>query len=472
MKKLTKVRLINWHYFANETLHVKNHTLITGQNATGKSTIVDAIAFVLTAGDQIFNIAANEKSKRDLRSYVKCKLGTDNQEYLRDQDTTGHIALEFYDEKKDKYFTIGTVIDVFGDVIAPKVIFYEVDDQIEESLFIDDEGKILTTVNFKKTKKAKKVYLTRREAKLAFRSLFGSVNENYFSLLPKALAFKPIPDVKDFIYRYLLEEKELDVESIKESIHSYRDLEATLKIIKEKVGDLDQIKHIYEEIKNNQDQKKFYEYFLKLLEVESFKSKIEQTNKKLEKITISKEQNQILINEINAQLDLLDERSREIYSMLKNNESFKAGEIYDKEIAELSKKIDQQVELRNYAATKVKKMKQIINELKNEYDNKVYLELSKIELDKIDDANYEDQKLKLITINKNLNEIEDANKISLGRLQQQKDDIVKEINEVYLTLKDLDNNQLRYNPMIKKLQAKIEEGVLRRYGKEIKVHIL
>ena len=106
MKKLTKIRLINWHYFANETIHVKNHTLITGQNATGKSTIVDAIAFVLTAGDQIFNIAANEKSKRDLRSYVKCKLGTDNQEYLRDQDTTGHIALEFFDEKKEKYFTI------------------------------------------------------------------------------------------------------------------------------------------------------------------------------------------------------------------------------------------------------------------------------------------------------------------------------------------------------------------------------
>ena len=472
MKKLTKIRLINWHYFANETIHVKNHTLITGQNATGKSTIVDAIAFVLTAGDQIFNIAANEKSKRDLRSYVKCKLGTDNQEYLRDQDTTGHIALEFFDEKKEKYFTIGTVIDVFGDILAPKVIFYEFDDQIDESLFIDDEGKILTTVNFKKTKKAKKVYLTRREAKLAFRSLFGSVNENYFSLLPKALAFKPIPDVKDFIYRYLLEEKELDVESIKESIHAYRDLEATLKIIKEKVNDLDHIKHLYEEIKNNQDQKQFYEYFLKMLEVESLKSKIDQVNKKQEKITIGKEQNQILINEINSQLDILEERSREIYSMLKNNDSFKATEIYDKEIAELTKRIDQQVELRNISTTKVKKMKQIVNELKSEYSNKVYNELDKIVLDKIDDVNYEEQKLKLITINKTLNEIEDSNKVSLGRYHQMRDNIVKEINEVYLTLKDLENNQLRYNPMIKRLQSKIEEGVLKRYGKEIKVHIL
>lgn len=103
MKKLTKIRLINWHYFANETINVKNNMLVTGQNATGKSTIVDAIAFVITAGDQIFNLAANEKSKRDLRGYVKCKLGIDNQEYLRENDTTGHVALEFYDESKNEF---------------------------------------------------------------------------------------------------------------------------------------------------------------------------------------------------------------------------------------------------------------------------------------------------------------------------------------------------------------------------------
>ncbi|MBN2696796.1 MAG: AAA family ATPase, partial [Bacilli bacterium] len=224
MKKLTKVRLINWHYFANETIYIKNNTLITGQNATGKSTIVDAIAFVITAGDQIFNLAANEKSKRDLRGYVKCKLGIDNQEYLRDGDVTGHVALEFYDESKETYFTIGTVIDAFGEVLAPKFIFYETEEPIREELFIDDEGRILTTTQFKKAKLVDKIYSTRREAKLAYRSKFGSINETYFSLLPKALAFKPIADVKDFIYHYLLEEKVLDVEPIKESIQAYREL--------------------------------------------------------------------------------------------------------------------------------------------------------------------------------------------------------------------------------------------------------
>lgn len=472
MKKLTKIRLINWHYFANETIHIKNNTLITGQNATGKSTIVDAIAFVLTAGDQIFNLAANEKSKRDLRGYVKCKLGIDNHEYLRENDTTGHVALEFYDEGKKQYFTIGTVIDVFGDILPPKVIFYEYDDLIKDSLFVDEEGKILTTINFKKTKQATKVFMTRREAKLAFRSLFGSINENYFSLLPKALAFKPIPDVKDFIYRYLLEEKILDVEPIKESIHAYRDLEATLKIIKTKISDLNEIKNLFEDIKANEDQKKFYEYFLRLLEVQQFKSKIEQTNKKMEKILVAKEQNQELINEINSQLDILDERSKEIYSMLSNNDTFKATEIYDKEISDLTKKIDEQVELRNYSTSKIKKMKQIINELKTEYSNKTYNDLAKIDLDSIDDTNYEEQKLKLININKDIINVQDENKVELGKQRHIRDDIIREINEVYLTLKDLENNNLRYNPMVKRLQAKIEEGVLQRYGKQISVHIL
>ncbi len=472
MKKLTKIRLVNWHYFANETIHIKNNTLLTGQNATGKSTIVDAIAFVLTAGDQIFNLAANEKSKRDLRGYVKCKLGIDNHEYLRDGDTTGHVALEFFDEKRKCFFTIGTVIDVFGEILPPKVLFYQYDDVIKDSLFVDNEAKILTTISFKKTKQANRIFMTRREAKLAFRSLFGSVNETYFSLLPKALAFKPIPDVKDFIYRYLLEEKELDVEPIKESIHAYRDLEATLKVIKEKIKDLDQIKHLFEEIKSNQEQKAFYEYFLKLLEVESIKNQIELANKKLEKMQISKEQNKVIINEITTQLDILDERSKEIYSMLSNNQAFKAGEIYDKEITELTKKIDEQMELRNYAQNRIKKMKIIINELKNEYGKKTYNELEKIGLDSINDENYEEQKLKLITINKSIKQIQDENKVTVGRYQQNKEDVVREINDVYLTLKALDNNELRYNPMIKKLQQQIEDGLETRFGKKINVHIL
>lgn len=108
MIKLKKIRLINWHYLSNETIEVKDNILLTGQNASGKSTILDAITFILTGGDQTFNLAANEKGKRDLKGYVKCKLGAEDKEYLRDGDVTGHICLEFYNETTEDTFVLYT----------------------------------------------------------------------------------------------------------------------------------------------------------------------------------------------------------------------------------------------------------------------------------------------------------------------------------------------------------------------------
>lgn len=62
MKKLVKIRLINWHYLSNETIELDGNVLLSGPNASGKSTVMDAITYVLTAGDTMFNLAANEKA--------------------------------------------------------------------------------------------------------------------------------------------------------------------------------------------------------------------------------------------------------------------------------------------------------------------------------------------------------------------------------------------------------------------------
>ena len=150
MKKLVKIRLINWHFLSNETIEIKGNTLLTGPNASGKSTIMDAITYVLTAGDTNFNLAANEKGKRDLKGYVKCKLGMDDKEYLRNGDVTGHIALEFFDERTLQSFTVGAVIDAFGELTPVKSIFYRSQEPINDSMFVSDEKKIYGTVEFRK----------------------------------------------------------------------------------------------------------------------------------------------------------------------------------------------------------------------------------------------------------------------------------------------------------------------------------
>jgi uncharacterized protein YPO0396 len=95
MKSLTKIRLINWHYFTDELIEVEGSVLIAGDNTSGKSTLLDAIKLVLTVNRQGFNLAANEKSKRNLNGYVRCKTGDDTNTYLRKGTVISYVALEF-----------------------------------------------------------------------------------------------------------------------------------------------------------------------------------------------------------------------------------------------------------------------------------------------------------------------------------------------------------------------------------------
>ena len=97
-KKLNRVRLINWMYFGDEIFPVDcGSVLISGENAAGKSTVLDAIQMVLTGNTTKFNKAANENSDRDLKSYVRCKIDTTEKTYLREGLVISNVALEFYE---------------------------------------------------------------------------------------------------------------------------------------------------------------------------------------------------------------------------------------------------------------------------------------------------------------------------------------------------------------------------------------
>lgn len=325
MKKLTKIRLINWHYLANETINVKNNVLLTGPNASGKSTILDAITYVITAGDTQFNLAANEKGKRDLRGYIKCKLGLEDKEYLRDGNVTGDICLEFYDETEDKYFLVGVVMDAFGDLTPVKSLFYLASNtRMNDQYFVSDDNHIYSTVEFRKTNSSFEYFLSKRDAKRGFRTAFGSINEDFFRMIPKALAFKPISDVKEFIYQNILEEKQIDISPIQDSIRSYKNLEETLKVIKAKINDLHDMQELYNQLLSVNEDKKYLSYLLKLFELENYDSKKGDLETQ---IAIMNERRESKLQEINRQdtyIESLNERSKELYKVLSNNDDFKS----------------------------------------------------------------------------------------------------------------------------------------------------
>ena len=88
MKRLTKIKLVNWHLFSNQTIQIKDNTLISGENGSGKSTLLDALQYLLVGGKSgvKFNIAATDEARRSLEGYVRGRIGAENKEFLRNGD--------------------------------------------------------------------------------------------------------------------------------------------------------------------------------------------------------------------------------------------------------------------------------------------------------------------------------------------------------------------------------------------------
>ena len=472
MKKLTKIRLINWHYFSNETIEVKNNILLTGQNATGKSTILDAITFVVTAGDTQFNVAANENGKRDLKGYVKCKVSRTDREYLREGDITGHVALEFYDTVRDTYFTVGTVIDAFGDLLPAKYLFYQTFEKLSDSFFVSDDGIILSTADFKKHNQQMEVFLTKKEAKRAFRITFGNLNDDFFRLIHKALAFKPIADVKEFIYDHLLEEKQIDVENIRDSIRSYKELENTLKVIKQKITDLHEIEGIYKDIKSNEDAKNFYSYILQLFEEKAIKLEVDELKVKKVQVNEQKEAKALEIKRIESEIEALDERSRELYRLLSTNEEFVQNEYIDKQIIKTRTTIDELSLLEKEYLARASYVKDAVRSVRKLFDSEALKRLANVSLNNVHTDLVDQTKLTLIDIDSQLTTEYDKLVASKNGFEREKQELLKEINEISQTLRGLENRTLRYNPMVMALKAELEAGLKQMYGYDVSVYIL
>ena len=95
-KTATSLCLINWSRFTNVKMRLEGSSLITGNNGTGKSTVLDAVTYLLT-GNTHFNIAAKDRD-RSVVAYVRGDTHSEGSDrYLRgDMDVVSYIAMEFF----------------------------------------------------------------------------------------------------------------------------------------------------------------------------------------------------------------------------------------------------------------------------------------------------------------------------------------------------------------------------------------
>jgi len=311
MKTLTRIRLINWHYFVNETININGSVLISGENTAGKSTILDAIQLVLTTNHRKFNTAANEKSSRDLKGYVRCKTGNEDNVYTRKGSVITYVALEFYEEKAARHFTLGVKVDSPDEESKLTIKWFREECRLEELSFLT-AGRPSTSEEFRKNDNKIKLIAQHSEARQLFGRRLGNLEDRFFDMIPKSLAFKPMDNVKDFINRFILSEKAIEVEMLRHNIASLKELEDLMSVTKEKINSLKEVLSKNEEIIAKEREIKINEILIKKAEIETKKLEFEELekNKQLCQQLLQNEQSKLellrssLQNERNRQTSL------------------------------------------------------------------------------------------------------------------------------------------------------------------------
>ncbi len=322
MKRLTRVKLINWHRFTNSTIELDTSVLVSGENGAGKSTLLDAVQFVVTCSANYFNKAAHENGKRKLTGYIRCKTGKENRPYERTGEISAHVALEFYEETKQRYFIVGAVIDSASEG-QEKWARYLMDGvRLEDELFFT--GKTPRSIIQFRTVNAKKIKTwctTDKEARVMIRNRFGRIEEKFFGLIPKAMAFRPIDNIKDFVYSYVLDEKEVNIDVLRENVRTYQDLQRTLENVKLRVGRLEVIEKFHEQAVLCMDRERVYEYFLARAAADMIQEKITTLNHNVQGDTLQ-------LEEIQAQILNL-EKEREEKQEIRDNLRTELGQDKD-----------------------------------------------------------------------------------------------------------------------------------------------
>lgn len=273
MKLVTKIQLINWHYFSNELINLEEINFLTGANTAGKSTIIDAIQAALMGETRSshFNRAAGKKSERTFRSYLVGTLGEDIDSGTRSlregKDFTSYVVLEFYDDIKHENFCIGLTADVYSDASDEKKSWFILDDVLPTEQFIKN-GITTDSTSFLKWGRQKPAgkFQSFDNAKAFKKSVLRRVNvfdEKAFMLLRKAIAFEPISNIEEFITTNICDiEENINTLAMQEDIRSYQLTEQAAKDTERKLNALAEICRKYSEVKNLRARKQLQQFFI------------------------------------------------------------------------------------------------------------------------------------------------------------------------------------------------------------------
>lgn len=457
-KILTRVQLINWHYFENERISLHGSTLVSGENTAGKSTILDAIQLVLTTNTRRFNVAANEKGNRNLKGYVRCKIGNVGETYLRKNAVPANVALEFYEEKGDRYFVIGVHM-LSPDEESPVATRWYLEECRLEDLSFRVEGRAALAEEFR-AKNRKVSYIDQKNAaRDRFKRRLGNLDDKFFDIIPKSLAFKPMDNVKEFINKFVLSEERVDVASLRENIETLSELESILERSRKQQDALEEILRKYGEIEDKDRGVLINDLLLKIANRDAVRAEAEELERDIRIKSQSVETNRELSEELGKQIRSLEDQILAINVDKQSNQSNRLLEKARSRIEELDRYIAEKQGDEKKLQDQLKQLAAYLRDLAR-LD---YSPINRQEAERLGQAAGREEKARTVEkleafAGKEQKEIEK----SWAQLTVELDQISQDISGCQERLRNLERHMLPYPENARKLKELVEKEFARR----------
>ena len=366
--RLQYMEVYNWGTFHDRIFRINpkgNNSLLTGANASGKSTFIDALLTLMVPvkKDRFYNQSSgvDKKGDRTEETYVFGNYGNIQKEgdlsattqTLRDKSTYSVILASFSNTDQRhvtifqvRWFSGGELRRAYGIAHVPLDI---------ESDFSDFDNKGTWKKRLEKKYNAnttkKKIEFQDGPSSYAQRlaDLFGMRSTKALSLFNQVVGVKVLDDLDDFIRTNMLEERDAESEFIqlKESFLTLMDAKTNIEKAKEQIAQLTPIHEIAEklhdisfELKGLNQSKELGVYWFAQKHVELSEKELAKCHEHLESL-------QTALAELKAQEDSLKQEERTLAISIESDEV--GGKIKDleKEIKSLvtqketrSKKLD------------------------------------------------------------------------------------------------------------------------------------
>ena len=263
-KTATKLLLVQWSRFQNVCIKLEGSTLFTGVNGSGKSTILDAMTYVLTGNTQ-FNKAAKDRD-RTVKGYVRGDTKSNGaMRYLRQGQIISYVAMEFWSPSEQENMVIGVCIESQDEVSSPTSSWFICKNTtIEDINFVNIEGKNLyvtpkSLLQLKGVRMKSAEFMGRERGTEQIVRALGLRCEvgKYRSKLIKMMAFNPENNIDQFIAECVLEPGTVN----------------SLKELRQQREQFEHIKKIYEDLRDGKD--KLEEVECKIQEYETRKRNLD-----------------------------------------------------------------------------------------------------------------------------------------------------------------------------------------------------